>query len=293
MSEQKMSNKQQKITIYEVGPRDGLQNEKEIIGTEQKVELVNLLSDVGFEKIEVTSFVSPKWVPQMADATEVLSKISRSANVTYAALTPNMKGLEKALEANVNEIAIFGAASESFSQKNINCSIQESLERFAPVVKAGREANLPVRAYVSCVAGCPYEGDIAPEAVRKVAEQLLNMGCYEVSLGDTIGKGTPELISNMLETVLKVLPANQIAGHYHDTNGRALENVEASLDLGITTFDSAVGGLGGCPYAPGAKGNLSTNSLAKMLNEKGYETGLDMEKLQKAEDYLSQNIASR
>lgn len=288
-----MSNKQQKITIYEVGPRDGLQNEKEIIGTEQKVELVNLLSDVGFEKIEVTSFVSPKWVPQMADATEVLSKISRSANVTYAALTPNMKGFEKALEANVDEIAIFGAASESFSQKNINCSIQESLERFAPVVKAGREANLPVRAYVSCVAGCPYEGDIAPEAVRKVAEQLLNMGCYEVSLGDTIGKGTPELISNMLETVLKVLPANQIAGHYHDTNGRALENVEASLDLGITTFDSAVGGLGGCPYAPGAKGNLSTNSLAKMLNEKGYETGLDMEKLQKAEDYLSQNIASR
>lgn len=288
-----MSNKQQKITIYEVGPRDGLQNEKEIIGTEQKVELVNLLSDVGFEKIEVTSFVSPKWVPQMADATEVLSKISRSANVTYAALTPNMKGFEKALDANVDEIAIFGAASESFSQKNINCSIQESLERFAPVVKAGREANLPVRAYVSCVAGCPYEGDIAPEAVRKVAEQLLNMGCYEVSLGDTIGKGTPELISNMLETVLKVLPANQIAGHYHDTNGRALENVEASLDLGITTFDSAVGGLGGCPYAPGAKGNLSTNSLAKMLNEKGYETGLDMEKLQKAEDYLSQNIASR
>lgn len=288
-----MSNKQQKITIYEVGPRDGLQNEKEIIGTEQKVELVNLLSDVGFEKIEVTSFVSPKWVPQMADATEVLSNISRSANVTYAALTPNMKGFEKALEANVDEIAIFGAASESFSQKNINCSIQESLERFAPVVKAGREANLPVRAYVSCVAGCPYEGDIAPEAVRKVAEQLLNMGCYEVSLGDTIGKGTPELISNMLEAVLKVLPANQIAGHYHDTNGRALENVEASLDLGITTFDSAVGGLGGCPYAPGAKGNLSTNSLAKMLNEKGYETGLDMEILQKAEDYLSQNIASR
>ena len=288
-----MSNKQQKITIYEVGPRDGLQNEKEIIGTEQKVELVNLLSDVGFEKIEVTSFVSPKWVPQMADATEVLSKISRSANVTYAALTPNMKGFEKALEANVDEIAIFGAASESFSQKNINCSIQESLERFAPVVKAGREENLPVRAYVSCVAGCPYEGDIAPEAVRKVAEQLLNMGCYEVSLGDTIGKGTPELISNMLEAVLKVLPANQIAGHYHDTNGRALENVEVSLDLGITTFDSAVGGLGGCPYAPGAKGNLSTNSLAKMLNEKGYETGLDMEKLQKAEDYLSQNIASR
>lgn len=288
-----MSNKQQKITIYEVGPRDGLQNEKEIIGTEQKVELVNLLSDVGFEKIEVTSFVSPKWVPQMADATEVLSKIYRSANVTYAALTPNMKGFEKALDANVDEIAIFGAASESFSQKNINCSIQESLERFAPVVKAGREANLPVRAYVSCVAGCPYEGDIAPEAVRKVAEQLLNMGCYEVSLGDTIGKGTPELISNMLEAVLKVLPVNQIAGHYHDTNGRALENVEASLDLGITTFDSAVGGLGGCPYAPGAKGNLSTNSLAKMLNEKGYETGLDMEKLQKAEDYLSQNIASR
>lgn len=288
-----MSNKQQKITIYEVGPRDGLQNEKEIIGTEQKVELINLLSDVGFEKIEVTSFVSPKWVPQMADATEVLSNISRSANVTYAALTPNMKGFEKALEANVDEIAIFGAASESFSQKNINCSIQESLERFAPVVKAGREANLPVRAYVSCVAGCPYEGDIAPEAVKKVAEQLLNMGCYEVSLGDTIGKGTPELISNMLQAVLKVLPANQIAGHYHDTNGRALENVEASLDLGITTFDSAVGGLGGCPYAPGAKGNLSTNSLAKMLNEKGYETGLDMEKLQKAEDYLSQNIASR
>ncbi len=288
-----MSNGSTKIRIYEVGPRDGLQNEKELIATEQKVELVNLLSDTGFDKIEVTSFVSPKWVPQMADATEVLSAINRNANVTYAALTPNMKGFEKAIEANVEEVAIFGSASETFSQKNINCSIKESLDRFIPVVKAGREANLPVRAYVSCVAGCPYEGDISPEAVKVVAEQLLEMGCYEVSLGDTIGRGTPELISKMLEAVLKTVPANQIAGHYHDTNGRALDNVQASLEYGVTTYDSAVGGLGGCPYAPGAKGNLSTKSLAEMLLAEGYATGLDMQKLQKAEDYLAQNIANK
>jgi hydroxymethylglutaryl-CoA lyase len=288
-----MSNSSTKIRIYEVGPRDGLQNEKELIATKQKVELVNLLSDTGFEKIEVTSFVSPKWVPQMADATEVLSAINRNANVTYAALTPNMKGFEKAIEANVEEVAIFGSASETFSQKNINCSIKESLDRFLPVVKAGLAANVPVRAYVSCVAGCPYEGDISPDAVKLVAEQLLEMGCYEVSLGDTIGKGTPDLISKMLEAVLKTVPANQLAGHYHDTNGKALDNVQASLEYGVTTYDSAVGGLGGCPYAPGAKGNLSTKSLAEMLHAEGYITGLDMQKLQKAEDYLAQNIANK
>ncbi|GAA6212464.1 hydroxymethylglutaryl-CoA lyase [Hyphomicrobiales bacterium 4NK60-0047b] len=288
-----MSNSSTKIRIYEVGPRDGLQNEKELIATKQKVELVNLLSDTGFEKIEVTSFVSPKWVPQMADAIEVLSAINRNANVTYAALTPNMKGFEKAIEANVEEVAIFGSASETFSQKNINCSIKESLDRFLPVVKAGLAANVPVRAYVSCVAGCPYEGDISPDAVKLVAEQLLEMGCYEVSLGDTIGKGTPDLISKMLEAVLKTVPANQLAGHYHDTNGKALDNVQASLEYGVTTYDSAVGGLGGCPYAPGAKGNLSTKSLAEMLHAEGYITGLDMQKLQKAEDYLAQNIANK
>ncbi len=288
-----MSDGSTKIRIYEVGPRDGLQNEKELIATEQKVELVNLLSDAGFEKIEVTSFVSPKWVPQMADATEVLSAINRNTNVTYAALTPNMKGFEKAIEANVGEVAIFGSASETFSQKNINCSIKESLDRFVPVVIAGLAANVPVRAYVSCVVGCPYEGDISPEAVKVVAEQLLEMGCYEVSLGDTIGKGTPELISKMLEAVLKTVPVNQVAGHYHDTSGRALDNVQASLEYGVTTYDSAVGGLGGCPYAPGAKGNLSTKSLAEMLHAEGYSTGLDMRKLQKAEDYLAQNIANK
>ncbi|MCK5745824.1 hydroxymethylglutaryl-CoA lyase [Oricola sp.] len=280
------------VRIYEVGPRDGLQNEKAVIATAKKIALIDLLSEAGFDHIEATSFVSPKWVPQLADAEDVLAGIKRKPGVTYAALTPNLKGFERALAAKADEVAIFGAASESFSQKNINCSIAESLERFAPVAGAAAKAGIPVRGYVSCVVACPYEGAISPEAVADVAAKLIEMGCYEVSLGDTIGHGTPETVTAMLESVLKVVPAGKLAGHYHDTNNRALDNVRASLDLGIRTFDSAVGGLGGCPYAPGAKGNVSTTALAKMLAAEGWETGIDMERLAAAEAYLASEIAT-
>ena len=279
------------VQIYEVGPRDGLQNEKTIIPTAQKIALIDRLSSVGFKKIEATSFVSPKWVPQLADAADVMAGIHRAPCVTYAALTPNLKGFERALEAGVNEVAIFGAASETFSQKNINCSIAESLERFAPIMMAAQAAHIPVRGYVSCVVVCPYEGDIAPESVRDVAERLRTMGCYEVSLGDTVGKGTPETITAMLQAVLQAMPAAELAGHFHDTNNRALDNVRASLELGLRTFDSAIGGLGGCPYAPGAKGNVSTTALANMLAKDGWETGLDLEKLAEAEAFLTREIA--
>ena len=280
------------VRIYEVGPRDGLQNEKAIIPTEKKIALIDLLSVIGFDHIEATSFVSPKWVPQLADAEDVLAGIKRKPGVTYAALTPNLKGFERALAAKADEVAIFGAASESFSQKNINCSIAESLERFAPVAEAARHAGIPVRGYVSCVVACPYEGAIAPQPVADVTAKLIEMGCYEVSLGDTIGHGTPETVTAMLESVLKVVPAGKLAGHYHDTNNRALDNVRASLELGLRTFDSAIGGLGGCPYAPGAKGNVSTTALAKMLAAEGWETGIDMERLAAAEAYLASEIAT-
>ena len=231
-------------------------------------------------------------MPQLADAEAVLAGIDRQPGVTYAALTPNLKGFERALAAKAGEVAIFGAASETFSQKNINCSIAESLERFAPVAEAARQALIPMRGYVSCAVSCPYEGAIAPEAVRDVAAKLIDMGCYEVSLGDTIGHGTPETVTAMLETVKKAVPAERLAGHYHDTNNRALDNVRASLALGLRTFDSAVGGLGGCPYAPGAKGNVSTTALATMLAAEGWETGIDMEKLAAAEAYLASEIAT-
>jgi hydroxymethylglutaryl-CoA lyase len=280
-----------RVRIYEVGPRDGLQNEKAVIPTEKKIALIDLLSEAGFDHIEATSFVSPKWVPQLADAEEVLAGIWRKPRVAYAALTPNLKGFERAVAAKADEVAIFGAASETFSRKNINCSIAESLERFAPIMERAGEAGIPVRGYVSCVVACPYEGAVAPAAVRDVAVKLIAMGCYEVSLGDTIGHGTPETVAAMLEAVLGDVPANRLAGHYHDTNNRALDNVRASLELGLRTFDSAVGGLGGCPYAPGAKGNVSTSALARMLAAEGFETGLDMEKLAAAEAYLAAEIA--
>lgn len=274
------------VTIYEVGPRDGLQNEKEIVPTADKIALIDLLSDAGFRKIEATSFVSPKWVPQMADASEVMAGIKRRPGVTYGVLTPNMKGFEAALAAGADEVAIFASASETFSQKNINCSIEESFARFAPVLEAARAAGLPVRGYVSCVVACPYEGPIAPVAVRTVAERLIAGGCYEVSLGDTIGAGVPETIAAMLAEVLRAVPVAQIAGHYHDTGNRALANVEASLALGLRTFDSAVGGLGGCPYAPGAKGNVATGALVDLLQARGFETGIDRERLAVAEAFM-------
>ncbi|THD73379.1 hydroxymethylglutaryl-CoA lyase [Thalassobius vesicularis] len=270
------------VEIFEVGPRDGLQNEKAQIPTAAKVALVDCLSGGGFRRIEVASFVSPKWVPQMADSAEVLAGITRASGVSYAALTPNMMGLERALAAKADEVAIFGSASEGFSKANINATIAESLERFRPVAEAARAAGVKVRGYVSCVTDCPYDGAVRPEAVARVAAELAAMGCYEISLGDTIGQGTPESIGAMLDAVLQVVPAGKLAGHYHDTAGRALANIEVSLDKGLRVFDAAVGGLGGCPYAPGAAGNVATEAVHAKLIELGYATGLKPEILETA-----------
>ncbi|MES0883588.1 hydroxymethylglutaryl-CoA lyase [Roseibium sp. SCP14] len=267
------------VTIFEMGPRDGLQNEKQFVPTGQKIELVDRLSDCGFRKIEVTSFVSPKWVPQMADALEVMEGIYRHPAVVYSVLTPNVKGYTAARKASADEVAIFGSASEGFSKKNINCSVAESIERFKPLLEKAHHDAMPVRGYVSCVTDCPYDGPTPPEKVAEVARQLFELGCYEISLGDTIGAGTPESIGVMLDAVLSAVPADKVAGHYHDTKGRALENIEVSLEKGLRTFDSAIGGLGGCPYAPGAKGNVATEAVVSLVADKGYETGIKTEKL--------------
>lgn len=272
------------IEIFEVGPRDGLQNEKRMIPAAEKIALVDLLSQAGFKRIEVASFVSPKWVPQMADGADVLAGIKRADGVRYAALTPNMKGYEGAKAARVDEVAIFGAASEGFSCANINATISESLERFAPVAEAAKADGIPVRGYISCVTDCPYDGAVPPSEVARVAERLLAMGCYEISLGDTIGQARPETITAMLEAVLNVVPAAMLAGHYHDTAGRALANIDASIALGVRVFDAAVGGLGGCPYAKGATGNVATEAVAAHLLAKGYDTGLDMDVIGRAAD---------
>ncbi|MFZ7090463.1 hydroxymethylglutaryl-CoA lyase [Primorskyibacter sp. 2E233] len=270
------------VEIFEVGPRDGLQNEARQIPTSDKIALVDCLSRAGFRRIECASFVSPKWVPQMADSGEVLAGITRAAGVSYAALTPNMQGLERAITAKADEVAIFGSASEGFSKANINATIAESLERFAPVAKAAQEAGLPVRGYVSCVVECPYDGAVAPDSVARVVSALRDMGCYEVSLGDTIGRGEPEAVGTMLDVVLQDMPAARLAGHFHDTSGRALENIEVSLERGLRVFDAAVGGLGGCPYAPGAAGNVATEAVHDRLTALGYETGLDRAVLDQA-----------
>ena len=263
------------VEIFEMGPRDGLQNEKRPIPTAQKIALVDCLSGAGFKRIEVASFVSPKWVPQMADSAEVLAGITRAEGVSYAALTPNMRGFEAALAARADEVAIFGSASEGFSRANINASIEESLARFAPVAEAAKAAGVPLRGYISCVTDCPYDGPVAPAAVAQVAQKLRALGCYEISLGDTIGQGRPETIRAMLDAVLQEVPAVMLAGHYHDTAGRALDNIGASLEAGLRVFDAAVGGLGGCPYAPGAAGNVATEAVEAYLRKAGYETGLD------------------
>jgi hydroxymethylglutaryl-CoA lyase len=268
------------VTLFEMAPRDGLQNEKCFVATGDKIELVDRLSECGFSKIEVTSFVSAKWVPQLADGAEVLAGISRRPGTRYCALVPNMRGFEAAMGAGADEVAVFASASEGFSQKNINCSIAESLERFRPVAAAARENGVPLRGYVSCVTDCPYDGPTPPGNVADVAAALAGMGCYEVSLGDTVGKGTPASVAKMLEAVVIAVPADRLAGHFHDTNGRALENISLSLDYGLRTFDASAGGLGGCPYAPGARGNVDTVKVAQMLARLGYDTGLDMEKLQ-------------
>ena len=267
------------VRIVEVGPRDGLQNEPGSVPTEVKVALIERLAAAGLPAVEATAFVSPKWVPQMADHTEVLERIRRKPGVSYPVLTPNLKGFEAARAAGAGEVAIFGAASESFSQKNINCSIAESLERFRPIVELSAKEKIKVRGYVSCVLGCPYEGEVKPQRVAEVAGALYDMGCYEISLGDTIGVGTPGKARAMIEACARRVPLERLAGHYHDTYGQALANIYASLEAGVTTFDASVAGLGGCPYAAGASGNVATEDVVYMLHGLGVETGVDLKRL--------------
>lgn len=276
-----------KVQIVEVGPRDGLQNEKIWVETETKIALIEKLADAGLTKIEAASFVSPEWVPQMKDAFEVLSGIERRPGVTYPVLTPNLKGFERALEAGVTEVAVFGAASEAFSQKNINCSISESVERFRPVLEAAQKNNVRVRGYISCVLGCPYQGEVPLENVVNLAENMLEMGCYEISLGDTIGIGTPLKAKKMVETVAEKVPVSNLALHFHDTRGQALANIYACLELGVSVIDTSVSGLGGCPYAQGASGNVATEDVVYMLHGIGIKTGVDIEKLIETGRFIS------
>ena len=276
MSDQSLGTNLGHVDIFEMGPRDGLQNEKIEVSVAQKIALIDCLSRAGYRRIECASFVSPKWVPQMAGSADVLGRISRADGVRYAALTPNMRGFNDAKAANADEVSVFGSASEAFSKANINVSIEESLDQFEAVIKAARTIDMPVRGYVSCVAACPFEGEVDPSVVARVAERLFSMGCYEVSLGDTIGVGTPDTIAKMLIAVRDVVPVARLAGHYHDTNGRAMDNIDASLALGVRVFDASVAGLGGCPYAPGAAGNVATEDVAAHLQRLGYETGLDL-----------------
>ena len=278
------------VRVVEVGPRDGLQNEAKPVPLDTKVALIDRLSETGLSVIEAGAFVSPKWVPQMADSAEVFRRIRQKSGVSYPVLVPNVKGLELALAAGAQEIAVFGAASESFSRRNINCSIEESLERFAHVSDAAQSAGLKVRGYVSCVLGCPYEGDIAPQAVARVAEALIGMGCYEVSLGDTIGIGTPAKAQRMIEAVAAEVDIQHLAAHFHDTYGQALANLLAVLELGVSVVDASVSGLGGCPYAPGASGNVATEDVVYMLHGLGIETGIDLDKLVEAGAFISQAL---
>lgn len=270
------------VKIVEVGPRDGLQNEKAHLSVEDKVSLVNRLSLSGLSYIETGAFVSPKWVPQMASSDQVFRQINRQSGITYAGLTPNLKGFEAAKACHVDEVAVFGAASEAFSQRNINCSIEESLDRFKPLIAEAKKHGIPVRGYVSCVVGCPYEGDISPEKVAGVAKMLLDMGCYEISLGDTIGVGTPTTVRKMLQAVMTVVPKEMLAVHFHDTYGQALTNIYTALSMGIQVIDSAVAGLGGCPYAKGASGNVATEDVLYLLNGLSIEHGVDLNKLAEA-----------
>ena len=276
-----------KINIFEVGPRDGLQNIKNEIPINRKIELIDILSTSGIKKIECGSFVSAKWVPQMRGTDQIFQEILRKDGVKYTALTPNLKGFENAMNVKVDEIAVFAAASETFSQKNVNCSIAESLARFEDIFKKAKQKKIPVRGYVSCIVECPYEGIVKPEKVLEVTSRLLEMGCYEVSLGDTIGKGTPKTVDALLKVICENLHAQQLAGHFHDTSDTAIKNVEIALKYGITTFDTAIGGLGGCPYAPGAKGNLSTVQLINAIGINSFIGALDLEKLLYAEKYLT------
>ena len=268
-----------KARIVEVGPRDGLQNEKRPVATATKIELIGRLADCGLTAIEATAFVSPKWVPQMADAAAVMAGIERRSGVAYPVLVPNQRGLEAALAAGAGEVAVFAAASEAFSRKNINCTIKESLERFKPVLAMAKEARVKVRGYVSCVLGCPYQGEVPPAAVTDVAWALFEMGCYEISLGDTIGRGTPEKTKAMIEQTARRVPLKKLAGHYHDTFGMAIANIYASLQMGVSVFDASVGGLGGCPYANGASGNVATEDVVWLLQGLDIDCGVDLDRL--------------
>jgi hydroxymethylglutaryl-CoA lyase len=276
--------------IVEVGPRDGLQNEKQTITTDTKLELIERLAQTGLTTIEATAFVSPKWVPQMGDHTEVMQRLTPRPGVAYPVLAPNLQGYQAAVAAGAKEIAVFAAASESFSQRNINCTIAESIERFKPVFAAAREDGVRVRGYISCVVGCPYEGPIAPAPVARVAAELFTLGSYEVSLGDTIGVGTPATVLRMLEAVAKEVPVAQLAGHYHDTYGMAVANIHASYTFGLRVFDSSVSGLGGCPYAKGATGNVATEDVVYLLQGLGAETGVDLGKLVDVSAWISAQL---
>jgi hydroxymethylglutaryl-CoA lyase len=278
------------VRIVEVGPRDGLQNEKQLIDIDTKVALIDCLANAGFTHIEAGSFVNPKWVPQMADSAAVFQKINRRAGVSYAALTPNIKGFERAIKANATEVAIFASASESFSQKNINCSIAESLERFKPIMQAAKAQSILVRGYVSCVVGCPYEGDIPATKVAEVANALYNMGCYEISLGDTIGVGTPIAVNTMINTVAESIPIEKIAVHFHDTYGQAIANSYAALQLGVSVIDSSIAGLGGCPYAEGASGNVATEDVLYLLKGLNIDTGINLSAAIAAGNFISQYL---
>jgi hydroxymethylglutaryl-CoA lyase len=278
------------VTLVDVGPRDGLQNEKQPVSTAHKVELVQRLQDAGLKEIEVTSFVSPKWVPQMADNADVMAGIARRAGVRYSVLTPNLKGLEAALPARPDEIVVFGAASEAFSQRNINCSIAESIERFAPVVAAAHEAGLKVRCAISCALGCPYQGEVTPDEVERVVVLMKQIGVDHCGIADTIGVGTPKRVQAAIERALKHFPLVEVSGHFHDTYGQALANIYASLELGIHTFDASVAGLGGCPYAKGATGNVATEDVVFMLDGLGIETGIDLDLLVDAGAFISQAL---
>ena len=281
------------VRIVEVGPRDGLQNEKQLIDIDTKVALIDCLANAGFTHIEAGSFVNPKWVPQMADSAAVFKKINRRDKVSYAALTPNMKGFERAIEAKASEVAIFASASESFSQKNINCSIAESLERFIPVMQAAKANNIRVRGYVSCVVGCPYEGNISAGKVAEVAKALYNMGCYEISLGDTIGVGTPSSIITMIKAVTESIPIEKIAVHFHDTYGQAIANSYAALQMGVSVIDSSIAGLGGCPYAEGASGNVATEDVLYLLKGLNIDTGINLSAAIAAGNYISERLGRK
>lgn len=281
------------VKIVEVGPRDGLQDEQATVPTEVKIALIERLADTGLSVVEATSFVSPKAIPQLADAREVFTGIHRRRGVSYPVLVPNDKGMDRAMEVGVEEIAVFTAASETFNQKNINCSIQESLDRFEPVMERAHDAGIPVRGYISCVLGCPYEGRIDPGNVANVAGKLMRMGCHEISLGDTIGVGTPHKARRMLATVAQEVPIGHLAVHFHDTYGQALANILSCLEAGVSVVDSSVAGLGGCPFAKGATGNVATEDVVYMLHGMGIETGVDLEKLLETARFISEHLGRK